>query len=495
MRRRRVGNALLRLSLCAGAVVAAAAVLYGLRLRDRPLSAALVFVLLVLAVSALWGVRYALFTSLATAVAFVWLAPPVGIDSRDVFALVAFLVVGTIGSYLSDRARKEAVEAHQRHAEALAAQQRFADLVDSVEGVVWEAHANTLAFSFVSRQAERILGYPAERWLREPAFWKDHIHSDDRDRVVECYLEVAAADRSRDLEYRMVAADAGVVWVRDLVTPVVEDGRANRLRGVMVDITGRKRAEQERERLHQLEADLARINRVNTLGELTASLAHEISQPIGAVAANASACVRWLAGKAPDLEEARGAARRIVDDTNRAADIIQRIRLLFKKGAAQQEPVDVNEVMTEIVALARAEAGRCGVSIRRELAPGLPRVPGDRVQLQQVVMNLVVNAIDAMKGVDGSRDLTLASHLDGDGQVIVSVGDTGIGLPPEETRIFDAFFTTKPHGTGMGLAISRTIVESHGGRLWASSNSGSGAVFQFTLPTVAGGVRRKTAHD
>jgi signal transduction histidine kinase len=261
---------------------------------------------------------------------------------------------------------------------------------------------------------------------------------------------------------------------------------------VMVDITDRKRAEQERERLHQLEADFARINRVTTLGELTASLAHEINQPIGAAAANASACVRWLSASTPNIEEARSAARRIVNDANRAAEIIQRIRLLFKKGAPRQEPVDINEVMTEIVALARAEASRCGVSIRRDLARGLPPVHGDRVQLQQVVMNLVMNGIDAMKGVDGSRELTLTSRLDGDDRVTVSVGDTGIGLPPESERIFDAFFTTKPHGTGMGLAISRTIVESHGGRLSASSNSGRGAVFQFTLPTIASGVRRQT---
>jgi PAS domain S-box-containing protein len=468
-------------------VVAAAATLHGLPLRGRPLLAALVFVLLVLAVSAVWGVRYALFTSMTTAIAFVWLAPRGGgsvRDLRELFVLFALLVVGITGSYLSDRARKEAVAADQRRAEAVAAQKRFADLVDSVEGVVWEADAATLAFSFVSRQAERVLGCPAERWLREPAFWKDHVHADDRERAVECYLEVAAAHRSRDLEYRMIAADGAVVWVRDLVSPVIEQGRASRLRGVMVDITCRRRAEQERERLHQLEADLARINRVTTLGELTASLAHEINQPIAAAAANAGACVRWLAGSEPDLEEARKAARRIVDDANRAAQIVQRIRLLFKKGVSQQGPVDVNEIVTEIVALARVEASRCGVSIRRELAPGLPRVQGDRVQLQQVVMNLVMNGIDAMKEVDGSRELMLASRLDGDGRVTVSVGDTGIGLPPEATRIFDAFFTTKPHGTGMGLAISRTIVESHGGRLWASSNSGRGAVFRFALPKI-----------
>ena len=249
------------------------------------------------------------------------------------------------------------------------------------------------------------------------------------------------------------------------------------------DITDRKRAEQERERSYRLQADLAHINRVTTMGELTASLAHEVNQPIAAAVTNANTCVRWLAGESPDIEEARDAARRMVKDANRAAEIIRRIRLLFKKSALQHELLNVNEVVNEIVVLLRGEAMRSGVSIRSQLASDLPQVMGDRVQLQQVLMNLVMNGIDAMKDVDSSRELTLSSHMDRNDQVMVSVSDTGIGLPPEMAQIFDAFFTTKPHGTGMGLAISRTIIEAHGGRLWAASNSGRGAIFHFTLPT------------
>ena len=249
------------------------------------------------------------------------------------------------------------------------------------------------------------------------------------------------------------------------------------------DITDRKRTEQERERSYRLQADLAHINRVTTMGELTASLAHEINQPIAAAVTNANTCVRWLAGESPDIEEARDAAKRMVKDANRAAEIIRRIRLLFKKSALQHELLNVNEVVNEIVVLLRGEAMRSGVSIRSQLASDLPQVMGDRVQLQQVLMNLVMNGIDAMKDVDSSRELTLSSHVDRNDQVMVSVSDTGIGLPPEMAQIFDAFFTTKPHGTGMGLAISRTIIEAHGGRLWAASNSGRGAVFHFTLPT------------
>ena len=249
------------------------------------------------------------------------------------------------------------------------------------------------------------------------------------------------------------------------------------------DITDRKRTEQERERSYRLQADLAHINRVTTMGELTASLAHEINQPIAAAVTNANTCVRWLAGESPDIEEARDAAKRMVKDANRAAEIIRRIRLLFKKSALQHELLNVNEVVNEIVVLLRGEAMRSGMSIRSQLASDLPQVMGDRVQLQQVLMNLVMNGIDAMKDVDSSRELTLSSHVDRNDQVMVSVSDTGIGLPPEMAQIFDAFFTTKPHGTGMGLAISRTIIEAHGGRLWAASNSGRGAVFHFTLPT------------
>ena len=248
------------------------------------------------------------------------------------------------------------------------------------------------------------------------------------------------------------------------------------------DISDRKRADEEREKLRLLEAELAHINRVTTMGELTASLAHEINQPIAAAMTNANTCVRWLTRDVPDINEARAAAGRLVKDTQRAGEIISRIRLLFKKGAPQRELVDINGVINEIVALLRNEAARQGVLIRNQLAANLPQVMGDRIQLQQVLMNLMINSIDAMKDVGGARELTLTSQRDGNDQVQVSVTDTGIGLPPEMGRIFEAFYTTKPHGTGMGLAISRTIIESHGGRMWATTNSGHGAIFYFTLP-------------
>jgi C4-dicarboxylate-specific signal transduction histidine kinase len=241
----------------------------------------------------------------------------------------------------------------------------------------------------------------------------------------------------------------------------------------------RKHAEEAR---REAQAELARVSRVTTMGELTASLAHEVNQPIAAALTNANTCLRWLTRDHPDLEEARQAASRIVKDATRAAGIISRVGLLFKKSAPQQELVDVNEAIREMSVLLRSEATRYNIKIRMELAADLPRIMGDRVQLQQVLMNLIVNSIDAMKEVEGPRELTVKSQRTEKEEVLVSVSDTGIGLPPQQAhQIFDAFFTTKAHGTGMGLRISRSIIESHGGRLWAADNSPRGASFHFVV--------------
>jgi NO-binding membrane sensor protein with MHYT domain len=242
----------------------------------------------------------------------------------------------------------------------------------------------------------------------------------------------------------------------------------------------RKRAE---ETLREARADLARVNRVTTMAELTASLAHEVNQPISAAVTNAHACLRWLTGDNPNLDEARAAAMGIVKDGTRAAEIISRIRLLFKKGTAQRELLDVNEVVREMIVLLRSEVARCSISVRMELAADLPQVIGDRVQLQQVMMNLISNSIDAMKDLGGPRELAIESRRAENEQLMVSVSDTGVGLPPQQAaQIFDAFFTTKVHGTGMGLSISRSIVEAHNGRLCALDNSPRGASFHLFLP-------------
>jgi signal transduction histidine kinase len=220
------------------------------------------------------------------------------------------------------------------------------------------------------------------------------------------------------------------------------------------------------------------------MGELTASLAHEINQPITGAITNANACLRWLDRDKPDLDEVRAAATRIVRDGHLASRIISRIRAQFEKGAPNREIFNLSEIIRETVGLLRGEAAQYYISLRTELADDLPEIAGDRVQLQQVAMNLILNGIEAMKDIDGMREMVIRSQRTGNEQILVSVSDTGIGVEPQITeQIFDPFFTTKPHGTGMGLRISRSIVESHGGKLWVTSIPGCGATFHFTLLT------------
>jgi PAS domain S-box-containing protein len=259
-----------------------------------------------------------------------------------------------------------------------------------------------------------------------------------------------------------------------------EDGTL--VSGAVRDVTERMRTE---EALRQAQGDLARINRVTTMGELAASLAHEVSQPISGAMTNANVCLRSLERDKPDLDMVRNALARIVRDAKLAAEIIGRIRSQFEKGALNREVLDVNEINRETVALLRDEAMRYNISVRTELAADLPRIVGDRVQLQQVAMNLIVNSIEAMKDVDGFREMVIKSERAENEQILVSVSDTGVGLTPQlAEQIFDPFFTTKPHGTGMGLRISRSIIESHGGRLWAVGSPGRGATFHLNLPAV-----------
>ena len=265
-----------------------------------------------------------------------------------------------------------------------------------------------------------------------------------------------------------------------LLAGALFEGSRNEGVAFVLDLSEQKRAEQERERLRQLEAELAHINRVSTLGEMAASLAHEIKQPIAAAITSANSCLEWLAHEPPNLDRARAAAARIDKYGNRATEIIDRIRSFYRKSPPQRELVDMNGIIQEMLTLLKGEATRHSVAMHTELAAELPEIMADRVQLQQVFMNLMLNAIEAMK--DSGGELTVRSQLQ-DGQLQFSVSDTGVGLPREEVdQIFSAFFTTKPQGSGMGLAISRSIVESHGGRLWATANDGRGATFHFTVP-------------
>lgn len=260
-------------------------------------------------------------------------------------------------------------------------------------------------------------------------------------------------------------------------------GWVTALRIIELRLEARAERTQAEEALRQAQADLTRANRMSSMGELTASLAHEVKQPIAAAITDANTCLRWLSRDQPDLDEARAAASRIVQDGKRAGEIVNKVRLLFQKDTLQRELVDLGEIIREMMLILHSEAAKFGVLVRTELAPDLPPVMGDRVQLQQVLMNLMMNSIEAMKDVDQTRELTIKSQRAEGERLIVSVSDTGVGLPPQKAdQIFNSFFTTKRDGTGMGLRIGRSIVESHGGRLWATENPPRGATFQFTLP-------------
>jgi C4-dicarboxylate-specific signal transduction histidine kinase len=326
--------------------------------------------------------------------------------------------------------------------------------------------------------------------------WADvRSRTDDQVQRLEYLSSQLVKDVARDVEEQrtQAALHIEIVERRIIVTAIVTGfvtlftaaffGWATALR--IIELRGEARAEREQaeEALRQAQTDLTRASRVTSMGELTASLAHEVNQPIAAAVMDANTCLRWLSREQPDLEEARAAAARIVQAGRRAGEIVDRVRLLFKKGTLHRELVDPNEIVREMTLLLDSEATQFAVLVRTNLPADIPRVMGDRVQLQQVLMNLMMNSIDAMKEVEGTHELMIESQRSDDGQVLISVSDTGVGLPPEqEDKIFKAFFTTKTHGTGMGLRISRSIVESHGGRLWSADNPPRGARFCFTLP-------------
>jgi PAS domain S-box-containing protein len=344
----------------------------------------------------------------------------------------------------------------------------------------WATNFHTKQMFHLSDEVYRLHGFePDQGYLVLDRFW-DTIHQEDAP-FVKATLEDAIHKRADyDIpEFRVCHPDGSVRFLRTIGHHT--SGEMGDYVGITMDITDRKRAEEESERLRQLEAELAHINRVNIMGEMAAALAHEIKQPIAASITSANACLRWLAHDPPDLERARAAAVRIEEDGNRAAAVIDSLRSFYKKGTpSEREIVDIKDIIREISTLLRVEAVRHSITIHSDLEAGMPTILANRVQLQQVFMNLMLNAIEAMK--DAGGELRIRSRLNSEAQLVISISDAGVGLPANNSeRIFEAFHTTKPQGTGMGLAITRSIVESHGGRIWATANQGPGATFHFTL--------------
>ncbi len=387
-------------------------------------------------------------------------------------------VVKLVGTAMDITERRRAEEELRRTAAYLADAQQL------THTGAW-ASDRTTAPLYWSEEVFRIFGFDPQQGLPTWDQALQRVHREDRDRFWQSFQRTIHEKVNSEAEFRVVMPDGAVKQVHAVAHPVLNpNGELVEVVGTIVDITDRMRAEQERERLGELEAELAHINRVSMMGELATSIAHEVNQPLSGIVSSGSACLRWLAADPPNLDETRQSLRRIVGAGKHAAEVIARIRALTKKSAVPREKLDLKETIGEVLALVSNEARRNSVIVRTRFADDLSPVSGDRVQLQQVVLNLVMNGIEAMSGVSGrTRELVITTRNFDANQVQASVEDSGVGLDPNTlAKIFDSFYTTKPGGMGMGLSISRSILQAHGGRLWATGKEGPGAILHFTLP-------------
>jgi PAS domain S-box-containing protein len=376
-----------------------------------------------------------------------------------------------------------ALERRRADEELRRRERHYRDLIESTRAVPWEADPVTFRTSYISPQVTTLLGFPDSAWYLD-GFWESRIHPDDRGMVLRGMGDAVRHCRDREVEYRLVAADGRTVWVHDLLTVQSEGGVATSLRGVMIDITARKGAENEASLLRE---ELARASRLTLLGELAAAIAHEVNQPLCAIVSNAETTQGYLAEETADLGEVRDALQDIVADGRRASEIIRRIRALLRTRQTERAPFGPADAVREVAVLLRQKMTRDSITLTLDLAADLPPALGDRVQVQQVILNLISNAAEALQASPADRRrLSVSAARTGD-VVAVSVQDSGPGISPDLLdRVFDAFFTTKADGTGIGLSISRTIIVAHGGRIWAEPAAGGGAVFRFTLPIQKG---------
>jgi PAS domain S-box-containing protein len=356
-------------------------------------------------------------------------------------------------------------------------------VIDTISALVWSALPDG-SVDFVNKRLLEYTGLPLDDvkgWG-----WTAAWHPQDRATLLEEWHAALAIGEPFTKEARVRRADGEYRWFLWHTVPRLdEDGNILTWYGTITDFEDRKRAEEAEKELHQARADLAHLSRVSTLGELTSSIAHEVNQPLGAVVINAGIGLRVLAAQPPNLADAREAFELIINDGKRASEIIARIRALVTKAAPRKDALDINEVILDVISLTSSEMSRNSVSLHTQLGLELPLIQGDRVQLQQVMLNLIINAVEAMSGAsEGPRELLIGSCRDGSNNVLVTVGDSGPGLEPASLdHLFDAFYTTKPSGMGMGLSICRSIVEAHGGHVRATAGIPGGATFEFTLPT------------
>jgi PAS domain S-box-containing protein len=349
----------------------------------------------------------------------------------------------------------------------------------------WARNPTTGAL-FWSQEEWRIFGLDPEKTMLSYEMFLQMVHPEDRASLEEASRRAVREKRSYDIPFRIVLPDGSIKHIHSVGKPFFEEsGDVTEYIGVSMDVTERKRQEAA---LQLAQTELARVARLTTIGELAASIAHEINQPLSAISTNCLAALRWLGHEVPNLNEAKQALERTNKEAQRASDVIGRIRALLKHDKPKYTPIEINDVVKEVVTMTQSTLDARGVSVRLDLPPGLPRALGDRVQLQQVLLNLIMNGADAMSLFEsGPRILGLSSRFDSSDNILVSIEDSGTGLEAGlSDRIFDPLFTTKPNGMGMGLAICKSIVEGHGGRIWALPGSPNGTVFQFTVPTLDG---------
>ena len=426
-----------------------------------------------------------LLASLICLIGAAWLIPPVGsfhVSAEHVLPFSIFIALCLLLTEFgaSRRRAQQAMEESER---------RFRLMAETIPEILWIESITPRKMLYMSPRYEQIWGRPLGDVERNPEAWIQGVHSEDRDDVKSAWKRWLAGEGEGrlDVTFRIVRPDGEARWIRSRGTLIRDErGKPYRGSGIAEDVTEERRSQ---EALAEARTELAHVSRLTTMGELTTSIVHEVSQPLGGMIAMAAAGARWLAAEPPDIAEARSALDNIAADGKRAREVIARIRALTKRQVPRLELLDINRKILDVLALTEQELRSHDIALRTELDRTLPHVAGDRVQLQQVLINLIVNAIEAMRRVhDRARELTIVSGPDGPKAVTVEVRDSGTGLDHEGAeRVFEAFYTTKAEGIGIGLSISRSIVEAHGGRLWASANKPHGAVFRFSLPVAGEG--------